>query len=258
MDLRPAAWACAALLLVSACAEQGGEAPSAPPIAGEWELVEGTAEGAPLPMPPDVHATLVIADGELSGRSFCNLYSATYRLGDDGGLRIDGLGGTEMGCDPEVMAAESAYLAALGAATGRPSVADGGLVLTGEGVQLRFREIPPEPRSDLVGTRWVLDTLIDGETASSTVGEPAFLELAPDLTATGSTGCRTFTATWSEDGGTLRFPQFEASGDCPGDVARQNAHVLAVLGRDPQVQIDGDRLTLTASDGRALSYRADG
>jgi heat shock protein HslJ len=257
MDLRTVAWGGVLLLLLAACAgrsDSGG--PAAPVLLGEWELVAGTTDGAALPMPPDVRATLVIDDGELSGRSFCNSYSSTYRLDDDGGLHIDGLGGTEMACDPAIMAAESAYLAALGAATGRPSVGDGELVLTGEGVELRFREIPPVPRSDLVGTRWVLDTLIDGETAASTLGEPAVLELAPDGSLTGSTGCRTFTGTWTEDGGVLRFPQFEASGDCPGDVALQNAHVLAVLGREPQVEIAGDRLTLTAPDGRGLDYRA--
>ena len=32
---------------------------------------------------------------------------------DDAAVRFDGLGGTEMGCDPDVMTLEQTYLAAL-------------------------------------------------------------------------------------------------------------------------------------------------
>ena len=163
--------------LVAGCAERGGSA-AATDVVGAWFLAEGSADGEPLPQPPGPHATLDVDPDTLSGRSFCNHYSSTYRLDGDS-LAIDGLGGTEMACEPEVMAAETAYLSALGRTD--TVVRDGDdLVLSGDGVRLRFSPVPPVPDRSLAGTRWVLETLVEGEVASSTVGEPAVLLLDED------------------------------------------------------------------------------
>jgi heat shock protein HslJ len=244
-----------AALLLAGCAEQGSGASD--DVLGEWELVEGTTDGAPLPQPAGGRATLTIESGQLGGVSFCNHYSGQYRLDGDA-LTVDGRGGTEMGCEPDVMAAEQAYLGALGAAD--TAVLDGeNLVLTGDGVVLRFGPVAPVPDSPLEGTRWVLDTLIDGETASSTLGEPAVLLLDADRTASASTGCRSITGTWLVEDGALVIDDFLAGGEtCPPDVESQDAHVTAVLNSGPQAEIREDRLTLTASDGRGLGYRAEG
>jgi heat shock protein HslJ len=193
---------------------------------------------------------------ELGGTSFCNHYSSTYRL-DGAALAIDGLDSTDMGCEPLVMAAESAYLSALGRAD---TVAlDGAdLVLTGDGVRLRFSGVPPVPDRDLVGTRWVLESLVDGEVASSTLGEPAILLLDPERRATGSTGCRSVTGTWLPEDGALVIDDLQVTGDCPPEVAPQDEHVAAVLTSGPTAEIEKDQLTLTAPDGRGLVYRAGG
>jgi hypothetical protein len=123
-----------------------------------------------------------------------------------------------MGSEPAVMAAESSFLAALGAAD---TVALDGtdLLLTGPDVELRFRPVPPVPTSRLVGTRWVLETLLDGEVASSTVGRSEI--------------------------------RFKADGTFTG---AQDGHELAVLGDGFQVSIEEDRLTALADD-RGLVYR---
>src|SRR4051812_27433385 len=89
-----------ALLAVAGCA---GTAGAGPALRGDWELVSG------LPHPPGVTATLVVEDAQLTGISFCNHYSSTYRLDGDA-LTVDGLGVTDMGCAPGVMAAETAFL----------------------------------------------------------------------------------------------------------------------------------------------------
>jgi heat shock protein HslJ len=242
----------AVLLLLVACGD-GGSEPAAP-VRGEWQLVEGTADGAALVVPPGVGATLLLEDGEAAGRSFCNHYTATY-ASDGEALTFDGIGGTEMGCDPDVMAAESAYLRALGAV--QQATVDGeGLLLSGDGVELRFVPVAPVPDSPLEGTRWVLDTLIDGETASTTLGERAVLQLDPDRTVTASTGCRSVTGTWLLEDDALVIDDLLAGAQpCPPDVATQDGHVVAVLESGPQVEIEADRLTLTGSDGRGMSYR---
>ena len=116
----------AAVLLTAGCGTAAG---SAPEVNGEWELVEFSQDGAVVPDPADGRATLTMADGELSGTSFCNSYSGSYRLDGDA-LSVSGLGGTEMGCAAELMDAEAAYLAALGAVD-QAGNADGYLVLSG-------------------------------------------------------------------------------------------------------------------------------
>ncbi|NEK86184.1 META domain-containing protein [Blastococcus saxobsidens] len=154
------------------------------------------------------------------------------------------------------MAAEAAFLGALARAT--TLTREGAdLVLGGDGVRLRFTPVPPTPDQALADTRWVLQTLIDGEIASSTTGEPAVLVLRTDGGAEASTGCRAGTGTWLLDAGVLVVDDLAPAGDCPPDLAAQDAHVAAVLGSGPVPAVDGDRLTLSAPDGRGLVYRAE-
>ena len=224
---------------------------------GEWELVDGTADGSALPRPAGTRATLQLDGGELRGTAFCNSSFASYRLSGSS-FSVDGLGGTEMGCAPDVMAAEAACLAALGAVG--TAVVDGeDLLLTGDGVELRFAPVVPVPEAELMATRWTLETLLDGETASSTVGEPATLELLPHATLTGSTGCRPLTGRFAIEGDVVRLTELSAGTEtCPADVTAQDDHVVTVLGDGFQASIDGDRLTLLDAGGRGLVYRAEG
>ncbi|HEX2074490.1 MAG TPA: META domain-containing protein [Geodermatophilus sp.] len=225
-------------------------------LLGAWELAELRMDDAPVPLPAE-RATLVVEQGTLGGTSFCNHYGSEYGL-RHGALEIHALGSTEMACAPALMDAERAYLAALGAGPHEVRFEGADLVLAGTDVELRFRPLPPVPTRDLVGTRWVLDTLQDGETASSVAGEPPHLLLHADGTFTGSTGCRTFTGTWTSDGDTVRPAGYAVEGECPDDLRRQDGHVVAVLGEGFRVEIEGDRLTVTGRDGQGLVYRHEG
>jgi heat shock protein HslJ len=240
------------VLLLSACG--GGARAGDPDVRGDWEFAGGTVDGAVLPAPAGARATLQVDDEQVRGVSFCNHYFSAYRL-SGASLALDGLGTTDMGCEPEGMTAESAYLEALGAVQ-TAAVDEGGLLLGGDRVRLRFAPVAPVPDSALTGTRWVLETLVDGEVASSTVGEPAVLELADDGTLRGSTGCRMLAGTWSTSGAEVLVPELRADGTCPPDLAAQDDHVLGVLGDRFAPQVDADRLTVSAPDGRGLVYRA--
>ena len=241
-----------AAVLLAGCAAGIGAADD---VDGEWELAEGTADGAPLPLPPGRAATLRLADGEAGGTSFCNHYTAAYSLDGDA-VGFEGLGGTEMGCEPDVMAAEGAYLRAL-AAVDTVVLEDGGLALRGGGVELRFTPVAPVPDSPLEGTRWVLETVVEGGTASSTLGKPAVLDLLQDGTFSASTGCRSIAGSWRRHDGSVIFGDYAYDTvGCPAPVDRQDQHVLELLGAGPTAEITGDRLTLTRDDGRGLVYRA--
>ena len=240
-----------AVLVLPGCG--GASAGSAPELVGDWELVELWRNGAVQPAPMAARATLLVEDDGLRGTSFCNQYSGSYELdGDD--LSITGLGGTEMGCEPDIMAAEATYLESLGAVD-RAAMDEGFLVLTGPDLELRFRTLPPVPTSDLVGTRWVLETLLDGEIASSTLA-PAELELSDDGTLTGSTGCRELTGRWTVQGDLVQLTDLDAgTEECPPAMQPQDSQIVEVLGDGFQVQIAGASLTLTDVSGLGLVYR---
>jgi heat shock protein HslJ len=200
-------------------------------------------------------ATFVLTEDRVTGRAFCNSYEGGYSAdGDD--FAVGDLSLTEAACvDSGVMAAEQAYVTAL-TSVRTAEVTDGLLVLSGAGVTLRFARQVPEPDRELMATHWVLDTLVDGQSASSTVaGTQAVLVLAPDGTLTGSTGCRDLAGTWVDDDGQLRLTGLPTD-TCTGQAAGQDATVLAVLAAGPTTTVDGDRLTLSAADGRGLVYRA--
>jgi heat shock protein HslJ len=240
--------------VVAGCGTATGAAPE---VTGEWELVEFSRDGTVVPEPVGGRATLTVADGELSGTSFCNSYSGSYEL-DGEELTVSGLGGTEMGCAPELMDAESAYLAALGAVE-QAGNTEGYLVLSGGDVELRFRPVPAVPPSDLTGTVWVLETLLEGEIASSTTGSRAVLELADDGTLTASTGCRELSGSWTLDGDVVRVTGMTpAAATCDPDVAAQDEQVTAVLSQDFQVTVTEDSLAVTGADGLGMVYREAG
>ena len=244
------------VLLLAGCAAASGGGSPAVDVAGEWELVSGTAAGDPLPQPEGSRATLTFDGAEAGGQSFCNHYFSSYTLDGDA-LRFDGIGGTEMACEPEIMAAETAFVTALGAVT-RVARDGDDLLLTGDDVELRFGPVAPVPTSELVGTDWVLETLLDGEAASSVLGGST-LRFEDDGTLTATTACTTLTGRWQPTGDRIQLP--EATGenrDCPPEAHAQDEHELAVLGGGFSPTIEEDRLTLLIDDGRGLVYRDAG
>lgn len=244
-----------AVLLLAACAKTGSGGSPADGVVGEWEFARGTAGGAPLPQPAGARATLSLEGEQASGTSFCNHYFAGYSLDGDA-ILFDGIGGTEMACEPEIMTAESAYVTALGAVT--RFTRDGEeLLLTGGGVELRFSLVPPVPASELVGTDWVLESLIDGETVSSVV-EGSTLRLQEDGTFTATTACSTVSGQWQASAGRIDVTQVTGGPGrtCPPEASAQDAQERFVLTTGFAASIEEDRLTALADDGRGLVYRA--
>jgi heat shock protein HslJ len=244
------------VLLLAGCAAASGGGSPVPDVVGEWELVSGTSAGSPLPQPDGARAMLTFDGADATGQSFCNHYGSTYSL-DGEALRFDGIGGTEMACEPEIMAAETAYVTALAAVTTAARDGDD-LLLTGDDVELRFRPVAPAPTSELVGTDWVLETLVDGEVARSVMGRST-LRLEDDGTFTATTACTTLTGRWQPTGDRIQFP--EASGesrDCAPELRAQDEHELAALGSGFQATIEEDQLTALGDDGRGLVYRDAG
>ena len=248
-------------VLVSACGVgQGPPRPSDPdapdgPVVGDWVLTGGAIDGAAAPVPDENRITLTIMGRQIGGSAACNSYGGSIAAGADG-LHLENLTQTDMACEEPAMLAESAYLAAL--ARVRAIVRQGDeLVARGEGVELRFAALPPPPTAELVGTHWVLDTVLVGDVAAGPMGEPAILELNADGTFSGSTGCRSFSGSWIERGDQIQAPSWGMDGtECPPAIAPQDSHVVSVIGDGFIPTVDGDLLTLMDPGGIGLVYRA--
>src|SRR5688572_152033 len=165
--------------MLTACITHGG--PTGPLVAvdasGSWVLRSGSGPNGQIRLVDDHRVTLTIHGDEVGGTSACNQYFGSIAFSGNA-IRITGVGSTEMACEPDVMETEAAFIAALMAVTrwGR----DGDVLqLTGDGADLTFELLPPVPDQEIVGTSWVLESLIQGDAASSVQGE-AFLMLAVD------------------------------------------------------------------------------
>jgi heat shock protein HslJ len=249
----------ALMVLLAACgAAQNPSAPDASggAVVGDWVLTGGSIDGVDAPVLEDHRITMTITGSHVGGTAACNTYGGEIAMRADG-LHFDNLFQTEMACvDQAAMAAEAAYMAAL--ARVREIVRDGEeLVARGDGVDLRFEALPPPPTADLVGTSWVLDTVLVGDVAASPVGDPATLKLDEDGTFLGSTGCRTFSGEWEEQGDQIVAPSLSMDDNaCPEELRSQDQHVVSVIGDGFIPTIEGNLLTLMDPGGVGLVYRA--
>jgi heat shock protein HslJ len=250
----------AVALILAACGSAGGPtpSPSGNPFEpqGSWELTSGRVDGVEIPIVEEHPITLTIEGAEIGGTAACNSYGGRLTV-TDGRLEIRDLGMTAMACEEPMMAAESAYTAAL-AAVESIGGEHGELVLSGPNVELRFSALPPPPTAEVVDTTWVLETVFVGDVASSPVGEAATLELRSDGTFSGSTGCRSFSGEWLEQGEQIIAPSFGMDGtECPPEMRQQDDHVVSVIGDGFRASVVADLLTLTDPGGVGLVYRAE-
>ncbi len=219
----------------------------------EWVLTGATVDGTDLQLLASHPITIRRNGNEVNGTAACNGYFGTII---DSDVLFEGFGQTEMACDPpESMQLESSYLAALGRVTTAISTAST-LTLSGPGVEMTFDMVAPTADAELIGTNWVLDSIISGDAASSTVAGSSATLLLEANALSGSDGCNSFNGGYEIDGDTLR-PGALASTTrgCLGDISNQADAVGAVLFSQPAISIEGDRLTLTGANNTALVYR---
>jgi len=250
-----------ALALILAACGAGQSGPSDPgasagAVVGDWVLTGGSIDGEDAPVLPDHRITMTITGSQISGTAACNGYGGEITSGADG-LHLENLAQTDMACEDPAMTAEAAYMAALMRV--REIARDGDeLVARGDGVELRFAALAPPPTAALTGTKWVLETVLVGDIAAAPMGEPATLELNEDGTFTGSTGCRSFSGEWIEQGDQIQAPSLGMDQtSCPRELSDQDSHVVTVVGDGFIPTIDGGLLTLMDPGGIGLVYRAE-
>lgn len=222
---------------------------------GEWQLQAGTNHGQAIPIVAGSRITLKVDETKAGGSAACNTYGGTIQV-NGGSVAISALSMTEMACQEDLMASEAAYLAALPRVT-TVALTGSSLVLSGPEVELRYTRVPAVADADPIGPTWVLESLISGETVSSTVAQ-ARLQLGANGRITATTGCRQVTGTYTilEEHVVITLDPFDAMA-CAAQLGDQDSHVLEVLAGQPMISVDGNRLTLYAGD-KGLGYRAEG
>ncbi len=250
----------AALLAAGACSRPGTAPAPADPLDGRSFVSTAVLEGgAERELVPGTRIELSFADGRLSARAGCNLLGARYRLA--GGVLeiVGGVSTTEMGCDPE-RHEQDAWLSAFLGASPRVRLEGPDLVLARGGTEIRFldREVA-EPDLPLEGTAWRLETLVEGEVASSVPRGLRATLLVREGRIGGFDGCNEWGARLrSAEGGELEIgPIATTLVGCRGAAAALERDVLAVMraGRIAY-EVDGSTLVLRAGD-RELWFRGE-
>ncbi|HUG48006.1 MAG TPA: META domain-containing protein [Candidatus Limnocylindria bacterium] len=216
-----------------------------------------TLDGAGVALVPGTRIRLSFEPADLGADAGCNLLGGRYAV-VDGVLEVGQMHTTEMGCDAARHAQDEWLAEFLGS---RPLVVlDGNELRLESGssvVNLLDREMA-EPDRPLLGTTWVLDSIISGDAVSSLpAGVRASLSIAQDGQVALEAGCNQGTARAEVGEATIEFgPIGLTRMACPGSRDEVERRVLAVLSAGPlSYEIEAGSLTLSAAEV-GLIFRA--
>lgn len=226
---------------------------------------EITEAGSPRELVADTRIRLEFHDdGRLDADAGCNQLVGTVTIGDET-LELEGMGATEMGCDP-ARHDQDAWLMEFLTASPTWHLSDDRLTLTRGSTQMVLLDRAiADPDRPLAGTRWVVDTIIrgagpDGAANSVSAGAEGSAWLKIDgATFTGHTGCHEVAGTVTVDGDTLRFADtVQTDQACPPEAEEVDQVMTTIVtGVEVRLEIEAARLTLTHPDGLGVALRAD-
>jgi heat shock protein HslJ len=255
----------AAILVFGVVAGCGrGTAPGGSPGGGPEQLPEGrnflSTSVAGRDLQPKTRIELSFKDGQIGAYAGCNHLFGNARL-EGGQLLVDGVGGTEMACTPELMAQDEWLIDFL---TGGPDWQLSGQELTLRNGDIRIGLLDrrsAEPARPLLGTRWQLASLVEGETVSSVPsGARPWITFGKDGMVTGNAGCNSFggaKGNYTVSGDNIRFGELAVTKmSCGEERDALERTVLGVLSGPVSFRIAGDALTVTHPSGKGLQFRA--
>jgi heat shock protein HslJ len=234
------------LLALTACSS----IPQSTLDGSEWLSTAVTEDGADQPLVEGTQVHLSFVDGQLAASAGCNSIGGAYRI-DGGRLIFEGGAMTEMGCDEPRQAQDEWLFGFLGS---RPAIAQNGdkLTLTSAPTVVAFLDVEvAEPDLPLTLTTWTVDTLINGDAASSVPDDAvATLLFGEDGRVEVDTGCNNGSGTYEATDRALRIgPVEQTLIGCGGAAGQLESAVLAVLNAgELDYVIEAGSLTLMHGD----------
>lgn len=258
-----AALAIPLLLVLAACGESTTSvgAGDRNPWGRDFLSVSVTEDGEDRPLVAGTRIRLSFNDdGSVGASAGCNSMGGQAEI-RDGRLLVMAMSTTEMGCDPD-RHAQDEWLADFLTSRPRFQLDDSLLILTGDGTEIRLEDRKvADPDRPLRDTRWEVDTVIDGEAASSVPeGAGAHLVFAARGDGFGgSTGCNQMGGKAEIDEGarTITFGEvITTKMACEDERMQLERDVLDVLDGTVGYEIEAGRLWLRHPDGHGLGLRA--
>lgn len=234
--------------------------PAGGPVGGGEYVATAVTEGGedrPLVAGTELRITFVPVEGEADAlpqmtiTAGCNTLGASYDV--VGAVLHVGEGfGTEMGCEPELMEQDTWVAGVLTGEVGWSLDGDTLTLTSGEVVITLVDRAVASPDADLAGPTWTLDTIIEGETASTVpAGVVASITFADDGSATFESGCNSGELRYEEaSDSTFRVTERMVTvAGCEDERTAVETAFLAVLTDTVTWSVTEQRLTLTSADG---------
>jgi heat shock protein HslJ len=236
--------------MVCACSFGLGASP-APSLDGKTYL-STDIQGAALV--PGSRIQLTFASGDVNANGGCNSISGPYTVAGDR-FSVMRMASTAMGCEAPLMEQDQWLVKLLEDA----KIALAGDTLTLDNGQVRLTLLDREiasPDKPLVGTHWVLDSILDGDTVSSVpAGVTASMRIANGQLELDA-GCNIGGGPVTVAADTLEFgPMMLTKRACQAGPSSVEEAVTTTLSGTVSYTIDSDLLTIDAG-GPSLVFRA--
>ncbi|MFI5805756.1 META domain-containing protein [Streptomyces sp. NPDC051561] len=227
------------------------------PLTGvRWTVESSTVGGKKAPAPENVFVE-IDGKGAVKGNYGCNSFTGKGSVKGDT-VSLDKLLSTQMACDQQdfEIALRKAFKDPM-----KAKLDDGRLTLTtARGDTVALTSKPVEPATPLAGTKWTVNSFLEGKTAkslpASTAGK-AYLTFGKDGSIQGRTGCNSLNGKAKQGDGTLEFGRIATTRMmCQGDGSAVEKQLLEVLSGKTTYQVDGTSLSITGADGQGLAAKA--
>jgi heat shock protein HslJ len=234
------------LLALTGC---GNESSAGASLKGKVYLSTAvTEDGKPKELVPNSRVRLSFTDdGRLIADAGCNSMQSPVDTGDGKLSLDDNLATTAMGCD-QPRHAQDDWLSKILLSEPAWKLEADRLTVTSGGTTIALTDRKTvEPDLALDGTKWSLETVISGETASHQAGsEKVWITLNGDR-VTGSTGCNELQGVVARGTGELTFGEIATTRRaCPGDAGKLEQTLLTTLKGGLTYEVDSNRLKLRA------------
>jgi len=195
-------------------------------------------------------------DGTVSGSSGCNNYVAAYEVdGSNITINMSPAATTLMACPEPVMAQETDYLVALGAAETFEASEDGLVLYDGNGDPVAvFAAVSQE----LAGSSWEVISYNNGRggVTSLIIGTEITANYGEDGQLTGNAGCNDYFGAYEADGENIAMGPFGTTRMAcqePEGIMQQESEYLVALETAATYSIDGVTMNMRTAEGSTVA-----